>query len=288
MTLPTQWQTTDTYHTNGITTLAEASLAYPKVVGFLLDISSPIVTAGVVFAGNPIMTSWSSGLPPLLSLLDLLLPIMFSKPKGLRNNHNRLEGDSSGNIQKEPLREFQGNNPNFVNPPISGILLSNAGTILPPSSSGNRPAEFPDQSPGGVLTINPGWEKIPDNWYRCAEDGCLFANANIDLAKVFVMQPSLATVGGNTGTVNSYVGINLQNLTGGTFTTESLKNPTGLPFLIFRSSPALFPDILGFIYNLLVLPLNLLNTYFWGAGASPANCPAMVQFDKTQFNQFPG
>ena len=66
------------------------------------------------------------------------------------------------------------------------------------------------------LRYTPGTERIPNNWYTRAIDdpytGLFFAS---DLKNLVLQHPELAAFGGNTGTVNSFTGLDIANLTVG-------------------------------------------------------------------------
>ena len=64
------------------------------------------------------------------------------------------------------------------------------------------------------LKYTPGTERIPYNWYtRAIADPYSGLSLVLDL-KYFVQQhPELIAFGGNTGTVNSFTGLDIGNLT---------------------------------------------------------------------------
>ena len=93
---------------------------------------------------------------------------------------------------------------------------------------GNKSAEYPEgfldrntlksfyamTGTDGNLVYTPGNERIPDNWYtRALNDPYDVPVVDQDLAMIFQQHPELLAFGGNTGTVNSFVGLNLANLT---------------------------------------------------------------------------
>ncbi len=64
------------------------------------------------------------------------------------------------------------------------------------------------------FVYSPGAERIPENWYKRAVDDPwtvpLFAQ---DFGSIEQQHPELLAFGGNTGTVNSFTGLDIQNLT---------------------------------------------------------------------------
>ena len=67
---------------------------------------------------------------------------------------------------------------------------------------------------GNNLTYTPGGERIPENWYTFApETPYTIPSLFEDLATIIQQHPELLAFGGNTGTVNSFTGLDIQNLT---------------------------------------------------------------------------
>ena len=67
---------------------------------------------------------------------------------------------------------------------------------------------------GNDLTYTPGGERIPENWYPFAPETPYTPLAFFeDFATIVGQHPELLAFGGNTGTVNSFTGLDIQNLT---------------------------------------------------------------------------
>ena len=103
------------------------------------------------------------------------------------------------------------------------------------------------EHPDGSLTYQKGYERIPDNWYRRplgevnAYSPASFA---IDFAQVAAAVPEAASVGGNTGTVNSFAGVDLGDITGGAYHTSDLLNPKKFVCFFYQLTLAVVPDFL--------------------------------------------
>lgn len=103
------------------------------------------------------------------------------------------------------------------------------------------------ESPDGSLTWQPGYERIPDVWYRRPQG---LANEyspnsfNLDLIKIAQVVPEAVSVGGNTGTVNSFTGVDLGDLTGGAYRTSDLLVPGKFACFFYQLTLALVPDFL--------------------------------------------
>lgn len=69
----------------------------------------------------------------------------------------------------------------------------------------------------------PGYERIPDNWYRRnLVDYYTIPHLSEDSLAMGLQYPEFFSVGGNTGTTNSFPGVDLEALTGVIFNTSSL------------------------------------------------------------------
>ena len=64
------------------------------------------------------------------------------------------------------------------------------------------------------LEYTPGAERIPENWYtRAVGDPYDIPLVLQDISTLIEEHPELSAFGGNTGTVNSFTGLDIQNLT---------------------------------------------------------------------------
>jgi hypothetical protein len=72
-----------------------------------------------------------------------------------------------------------------------------------------------------------GHERIPENWYRRPVDYDL-VELNVDVVDYVMRHPELANIGGNLGTVNSFAGVDLENLTGGVINESMLLEDNNL------------------------------------------------------------
>lgn len=103
------------------------------------------------------------------------------------------------------------------------------------------------EKPDGSLTWTPGYERIPDDWYRRplgAVNDYSPLSFGFDLLKIAQEVPDAVSIGGNTGTVNSYAAANLGDITGGAYQTSDLLNPAKFSCFFYQLSLAIVPDIL--------------------------------------------
>lgn len=109
------------------------------------------------------------------------------------------------------------------------------GLTIPPGTHAfivrmfaNHSADYPDgflgrdtlksfyaiSGPENELVYTPGNERIPENWYtRAANNLYTIPLVDMDLSALFQQHTELVAFGGNTGTVNSFAGLNIANLT---------------------------------------------------------------------------
>jgi len=216
------------------------------------------------------------------------------------------------NINRHKQRNFTLNdsistNPYFFYGPFSGLLVSNAGHSFLPRLMANFSTQYPNgmlnkkilmsifavfENPvTGVMTHRPGHERIPNNWYRrparlLNDYGIIEYTA--DLLQMAAVNPQILKVGGNTGTVNSFAGVDLGNLTGGVYHLTDLLNPEKLGCFLYQVLAAILPDILrgGLLGGVLSIATNLLTTLL--APLFGPTCPPISQFNSQLLNQFPG
>jgi hypothetical protein len=194
------------------------------------------------------------------------------------------------------------NNPYYFSAPFAGLVAPAAHNFVINFMS-NRSAE----NPGGVLTRdtlksffavtgdspgnfvhNRGMEQIPFNWYkRPAADAY---NIPEVLADVFVnnaMYPGIVRFGGNTGTVNSFAGVDLQNLTNGLFNLDTLSEGNNGACFLLQASMQGLPDAtdsaLGAVGSVLGFVLQQL-----GPLMQRFECPQLADFNQALFNNLPG
>ena len=80
--------------------------------------------------------------------------------------------------------------------------------------------------PDNALVYTPGNERIPDNWYtRAVGDPYDIPFFMSDFATLVQQHPELLSFGGNTGTVNSFTGLDIGNLTVRFSSSSSLTFP---------------------------------------------------------------
>jgi hypothetical protein len=108
-----------------------------------------------------------------------------------------------------------------------------------------------------------------------------------DVAILATKYPQIVQFGGNTGTPNSFVGVNPGDITGGVFNAQTLLQGDNLGCFFFQAVQQGIPSVLEGIVSDLGPVISLVNQYI-----SPVlgilNCPALNTFDQSAFYQFPG
>lgn len=134
----------------------------------------------------------------------------------------------------------------------------------------------------GQLEYKRGWERIPENWYKIPVDYGL-VSLNADIVSWILKYPVLASIGGNTGTVNSFAGVNISDISGGVLNAASLVEGNNLLCYAFQAVKAFSPDSLSSLYATLAVPLDLL-TDMLGTVLTDLSCPP---FQDLEYNGQP-
>lgn len=123
----------------------------------------------------------------------------------------------------------------------------------------------------GKLEYKRGWERIPENWYKIPIDYGL-VQLNLDLVDWFHKYPQLASIGGNTGTVNSFTPLDLSDLSGGLLNVQTLLEGNNLICFALQVVKTVSPNSLSNLFKTLAVPLGLL-TEALGAAVTDLTCP---------------
>lgn len=193
-------------------------------------------------------------------------------------------------------------NPYFFSGAFSGVSVQTAAYTFIYRFMGNKSAEAPQGilnqdvlksffsitgNPGSFVHT-PGNERIPDNFYkRAIGDEYTIPFFLLDLLAAAEQYPQFISVGGNTGKVNTFTGVDVSNLTGGVYNTNTLLQGNNLACFSLQIAQAAVPDLLKPIFSSITAGVNQLNTAFNNALA-PLGCPQVTKVDQTLFNAFPG
>lgn len=207
----------------------------------------------------------------------------FSQPTGNNNNCRsypqyakelmdlaREKYPEDGRITPSILAEHQhrrklysiANNPNYFSPPYAGVAFTPAAHHFVFALMANKSEEFPQGylspenfmswfsytgDPQGEITYTYGHERIPAPFYkRHPLFEWTFADILAALAQQIEAFPTTMAVGGNTGTVNSFSGVNIGDLTGGAVTAmKELTDPAKLSCFLSQAIQSSTPTFIS-------------------------------------------
>ena len=206
------------------------------------------------------------------------------------------------NYRATRFQESISNNPYFFNAPFSGVVASPAAWSFIYRFMANKSAENPEGILDGEtfksfnaitgdypnFKYTPGHETIPNNWYkRNLVDYYTIPYLAIDTNVMAIEHPEFLSVGGNTGTVNTFAGIDPEMLTGGVFNSQNLlQGNNGICFGL-EASLQEAPDLLSGLYSDVDAAMDKLGTAIDQA-TNGLGCPKLNEIDKSQFYKYPG
>ncbi|RWA12535.1 heme-thiolate peroxidase [Xylaria grammica] len=173
----------------------------------------------------------------------------------------------------ERFHESIATNPWFYYGPLTGTVARNAGYAFMGRFLSNHTKEYPLGGhlskkvlssffavceENGTQVYREGHERIPENWYRIAVDYSL-ASYNLDLVAWLAKHPTLLSVGGNQGEVNTFVGINIADLTGGVLNATTLLEGNNLVCFALNALRTWTPTSLSSIFKTIARPLELVD-----------------------------
>ncbi|SCZ87361.1 BZ3500_MvSof-1268-A1-R1_Chr2-2g04827 [Microbotryum saponariae] len=192
-------------------------------------------------------------------------------------------------------------NPNFYFAPWSGLVVATAAHNFVAhffaNHSASRPEGYLDQSTlksffsivgdtPETFTWVPGEERIPSNWYKPSTPYTL-VDVVTEVVAAILAVPAAGKIGGNTGKVNSFVGVDVANVTGGVLNAQTLLEGNNLFCFAYATARAGVPTILGGLVSTLGQTLGFLDSKL--AGILPQlGCPQLDKLNLDAFNQFPG
>ncbi|KUJ21101.1 putative aromatic peroxygenase [Mollisia scopiformis] len=289
-----------------------------SVYGLGEDIAAFLAVYGAIFDGSIVSLDpgYSIGGPTSLDENILEGLGILGTPQGLSGSHNKYESDASscrydlytgGNdyklISLNMFLKSVNENPQFFYAPFAGVIASTGGFSFPPRMMSNKSAEYPDNGildkevlksffsisgPDDDLTYTYGHEQIPANFYRRAiGNEYIFAEFLEDTAMFASYFPEMISIGGNTGTVDSYAAIDLGNLTGGVYEATTLLEGNNLACFVFESLLAAAPDVLKGGYS---DPSGPMSTLLDNVNTLIGNyaCPTIESLNEGQFADYPG
>ncbi|KAG8786643.1 hypothetical protein FRC12_016428 [Ceratobasidium sp. 428] len=221
------------------------------------------------------------------------------QPEGPSSNYNL---DVLIQHRKQTLDFSIQNNPHFFYPQFSGLLVSQAAHTFIPAFMSNHSAQaldgvltgdvlksfFAVSGTGNNLTYNKGYERIPDNWYRrqIGNDYGIVTFV-LDILRVAKVVPDILKIGGNTGKVNSFVGVDIANITGGVYNAANLLQGNNIACFAYQTFQMDAPDILSGLFNDITAALGVITKYITPQFLN-LGCPELSKYDGSVFGTYPG
>ncbi|KAM0702300.1 hypothetical protein Q7P35_011210 [Cladosporium inversicolor] len=210
---------------------------------------------------------------------------------------------SPGSVTMESLTSFRSqrfdtqiaNNPYFFNGPFTGVVVQPAAYTFIYRFMANHSAEHPTgylsydvikdwfgiSGESGSYTAKQGWERIPADWYKrpieYPYDTDYYA---ADLVNAAALHPKFLNIGGNTGKVNTFTGVDVTNLSGGLYNAQTLAQGNNAACFGYQFAGQVKPDVA-------LAALNKLDDAV-GSITSALSCPQLKSIDDAQLEQFPG
>ena len=214
-----------------------------------------------------------------------------------QQNGDSVDLDVLTSYRVTRFQESVSNNPYFFNAPFSGVVASPAAWSFIYRFMANKSAEYPE----GLLTGNvlksfysitgdypnfvytPGHEAFPDNWYkRNPVDYYTIPYLSLDSNAMALSHPQFFSVGGNTGKVNTFTGVDPANLTGGVYTDSNILEGNNLICFGLEASLQEAPDFLSGLYSDIDAATDALGTAIDKA-TNGLGCPTLNAVGKDQF-----
>jgi hypothetical protein len=128
-------------------------------------------------------------------------------------------------------------------------------------------------------------ERIPSSWYRRPLDDPYLAvtHALSDMLRMWTECPETVLIGGNTGEVDSFVPIDITNLTGGVYSAASLLEGNNAFCFSFQFLQLAFPDT---AINPEDLAAEILQQL--AETLEPLACPEFETLDLESLSKYPG
>lgn len=193
-------------------------------------------------------------------------------------------------------------NPYFFNAPFAGVIAQPAAWSFIYRFMANKSEEYPSGKLNGEILksfygitgddgsfkYTRGTERIPDQWYtRNIIDAYTIPYLNMDTLNMALQHPEFLSIGGNTGTVDSFVGVDPSNLTAGVFNAETLTKGNNLFCYAMQLTIQGIPDIISGLFTDVNAAVDKLGSAL-NAATNSLGCPTLNNIDKDQFNQYPG
>jgi len=140
----------------------------------------------------------------------------------------------------------------------------------------------------GNFKYTEGHERIPDNWYkRNAVDEYTIPYFSLDNLEMASQHPEFLSVGGNTGKVDTFTGVDPSELTDGVFNAQTLLEGNNLMCYATQLLVNQAPDIVSGLFTDVDPSQDALGTEL-NKLTNSLGCPTLNRINKGQFDKYPG
>lgn len=227
---------------------------------------------------------------------------LYDKQSHVSNADANYDLDILNAFRAERLAECRSSNPYFFSAPFPGLGIQPATYTFIYRFMANKSAEHPEgilnkevlksffavTGSDDDLKYTPGFERIPENWYkRAIGDEYTIPFYFMDAGQAALKYPQFLEVGGNTGTVDSFVGLDPSDLTGGVYNSESLAEGNNAGCFAFQAAAQAKPDVFKGLEDDAVEALEKLISSL-DESLAALGCPQLKKIDEEQFKRFPG
>lgn len=228
--------------------------------------------------------------------------VQLSQFKDLYGSADTYDLDVLNTFRAKRNAQSKANNPYYFYGPFSGIAVQPAAYTFIYRFMANKSAEHPEglldkatlksffaiTGDDNNLQYTPGAERIPENWYkRAIGDEYTIPFYSTDLNAAALAHPEFLQIGGNTGTTNSFTGVDPSDLTGGVYNSQNLLTGNNLACFGFQAAAQLSPDLLkGLLSDVTGAVAQITDAL--GNSLNALGCPTLQKIDDTQFSKFPG
>ena len=109
----------------------------------------------------------------------------------------------------------------------------------------------------------------------------------LDVLNFGIQDPRLLSIGGNTGTTNSFVEVDISDLTMGVFNSETLTQGNNFECLVFQLIQAETQSLIASIYANVAEAFQPLAANI-SSILEGLSCPQLNRVNTNQYNQYPG
>ncbi|TVY73471.1 Aromatic peroxygenase [Lachnellula suecica] len=306
---------------NGIATIEQTVSGLQALHNMQPALATALSEYAIATDGNVLEEVWSIG-GPLPA--DYLVEGLLGTGQGFSYSHNAYEGDASigrndaytnagdahslnitkfervyalgGTEDRYTLDKFRArfeavqdesiaNNPYYFTGAFSTVVVEEPSDYL---DGYNFKSFFGVTGEPGNFTWIRGQERVPEQWYRRpTSDQNTAPDVFVDVGIGYAAYPNTLKFGGNTGTPNSFVGLDVANLTGGVYNAADLFNGDNLACFSYNILQEGIPDFLSDILNDITPVTSFINKYV-GPIVGGLNCTQIEGQSTGLFNDFPG